>query len=696
MSKPSRGGRGGKRHTPYDADSASREEIKRRKGCEAARKHRQKRLNELTDLQQRNEHLKKEIEDFTKKFTELKKLTEFAEKLLQQHRDAGCSLPEAHRDCSLLSGNPMFENDIFMNEGTSDTCQQATADSASEADQESGPQPQDSLPLASTDPKALFSGESLPLVALIPQQQTMPPTDSPNERQTFVSKESQNAQGVLPNQVAPSSQIPAQEQVRSQTGSPSMRQTFVSKESQNAQRLFATHLAPSGQRSTPLVPLASGQTTGQSVQEAQQQGTSTFFHMNQLSEELLAPGTQTVTCISQPQQGTNEIWKVGVLKMNGKSQKVLYNEKGQWMSLPASIEEQVDSISNSFSSADGDASSSAHVYQGNEMDTDANNSPFAGNIPDSQFLVDFDAPITSAEKCTYNTNQNLRQSCQMEKESCFNHATATATSHTTFQQQKPVTSASSSFAQDLARYGAQQHGRYERQSGTLQQQIGGNRVVVPHAPLPSSSTAMNSMEGQQIFSQGNIIMAAAPPTMSSSSTAMNTMEGQHIFSQGNIINASIPSPMPSSSTKIHPMRGQFFSQRNIMNNTAPLAMHFSTERKATAPAPSNCVNASVPAMLDMMSESQLSPSLQSTIEASLSNVSYSSVQTAPVQSKKLLAHLRQMENNIGEMSQSSVPTAPGANQPSNPNHAMGPGLRFLNQARSNTPYGAPEEFVDMM
>lgn len=206
MYNSSKGGKVGRKRKAdcNQGEPKSKEEIRRLKGCEAARKHRQKKLDELNGLQERNDQLKKEIADFTEKCKNLKKLTLYAETLMQQHRDAGCSLPNPHQECELFAGNTLCDEVILMEQTVNDNSQPAANSST---DEDSSSQPQLS-PLVTSNPKALFSGETLPLTESLspsPQQMTRLQVSSP-VRQTVVFRESHLTQNSSSSPVIPSGQ----------------------------------------------------------------------------------------------------------------------------------------------------------------------------------------------------------------------------------------------------------------------------------------------------------------------------------------------------------------------------------------------------------------------------------------------------------------------------------------------------------
>ncbi|RUS81077.1 hypothetical protein EGW08_011163, partial [Elysia chlorotica] len=580
MSSPPKKGRPGGRKTSDRVESPPSNDLQRQKGREAARKHRQKKLNELKSLEERNKQIKQQNNRFKQKLSELQELNALAVKLLQEHRDAGCCLPEDINDCSSLTHH-LHDNDISLEQSNHSS---QVLGSPAEEDQSCESPIECEVYTVSTNPKALFSGETLPDVVRSPPRPQQ--ASSANFRQAVATKKFDE------NQTSPSSQG---------TISP--------------------------------VPLDVNQTKAQ-LSQGKHISTSPV-HVSGQSQESNAAGA-VQRSIQSSQHSSNQIWKYGFLEMDGQLCKVIYNDKGQIRRV--SEQSETNNHASSTFLQNGRSTSSAQFYQADGLDQVSHELISTGNIPSTGLCGDFQltmhAPMTAGHRHLDSSSNTGNTPLKDNGQSQIHPAQATADS--SFSQQGLSIPPIFAFTDNLEMYGIQPHVRYQMESETQED----------NEAIPANT-----------FS---------PPTLE------NCHTGElEIFTQSRISNNTAPTSIPYLGEKT-----QNPGTSSSFDNT------FSSYDNSTIVC--------APAMLDMISNSELSSSLQNTLKASLASGGFSNLQTRSTVNKNLIAQIQQRAHTSGELSNLMLESVSDGGHASISSIDSDSGLKLQDQSKMSSTYQSLE------
>ena len=581
-----------------------------------------------------------------KKVAELHALINWADGIIQEHKDAGCHLPESHQGCTSLVSHPLHNDVTSMEHSVIDSSPPSAESVSAGTEQGSSTQSQDSMPSTTgADPKALFSGEILVPVedadSLIswPDQQARSQTSSSPARQTIAMEETHQNVSNSPSQMAPTGQRSAllipnsgsqsiipQTQGRQFTSTPIKHIQAIH---QNQQ--FLSQVAPTGQRSESLISCSGYQTR---IHQAQgEQVTAKMIQMIQQNQEVAtasvrsAQPTTTSSANFSPLLGRGQVLKTGILKKNGQAYRVIYNDKGQCKIMgKINPQSKQTNPANSTQAPDNQSANGIQIQQPQRQEDGPQNFVLDGNVPVAPLLGNVNV-TTNGPKAAFRkelswkpkeiTNNLWNENEQLLSGSATNAATSTCS------QQDGFTPVGFSYTKDLNMYGNHQ--------------------------------AMHQIQNLDLQTQNGVHGATLPVNIhSSSSVGIQTAAGL-----------------------------QYFSQARIVDNTGA-----SRTQNETAEKVSNWVNLSVacaPAMLDMLEESEVSPSLQKEIKATLASDSFSVTQSqaeslvsGSTAGNDLVMETQQMSHASGEQSSCTIMgNVPVVNQAGS--SGFGPGFRFQTQ-----------------
>ena len=548
-------------------------------------------LNSIS-FQQRNIQIKQQNEGFKQKLKELQKLNALVVNLLQQHIDAGCCLPEDCNECVSLT-NQLHENNLSLEQSNNNT-DPLESGSPVEANQGSPSPVQCEVYTVSTDPKALFSGEILPDM---PQSPPRP-----------------------------------QQLMRHQTTSNTARQAFATKKYHKNQTNPSSQISPSGQ----IVTQNANQMTTPPAQSI-----AASFHVSAQSQNPVSARAVTSSTLST-QQCHDQVWKLAVLEMNGKSCRVLINEKGQWKRLPEQSETNNDSSSTLLPNEK--SNTSAQVWHGQELEKITQKFISTGKMNSTGLRGDFQH-LTHTSTATYHENpsgiSNLMGNNPLKGKKPDLIDSAHAAVGPILSQHK-LNIPPSSFTQDLSMYGIRQKIPFQAKGHALQSQTGESRVVLPVNTHSPSSLGEQHVGGPRIVSQPRDRLSLAHKSM------------PHLRGEN-----QSPVPLSSCDSSL-----------------------------------SNCGSASIvcaPAMLDMMSRSELSSSLQNTLKASFSDAGRSVPQSGPPITNESATAALQGASTSGDLTRILIEKAnTRGHQAAISISDTSPQLKLQNQSEMSTVYGNPE------
>ncbi|RUS73412.1 hypothetical protein EGW08_018818 [Elysia chlorotica] len=530
MSDLPRHGGGGRRRTQDEANLTHEEAKKKQKNREAAKKHREKKEKTLMALKKENEILEAKNEEYIEMQKKLKEFIGQAEKLIQQHMEAGCSLPRELQDWKSSTDQSLCNSSVAMEQSSSDSCASSVASSAvgnssslvhslQEKDDALTPRMEDS------DPMALFSGESLPPIIVEPS--TRP-----------------------------------QQRGRQCSGSPTLGRPLRSPQ------ILLAHASSSFRRNAGHVSQDTNQTVTMPTQGTQ---VATSCSLQLQSHQLITfkdvTGTGSQLSLSSSgnstvQQSVGQAGKTNILQVNGKAYMVVF-ENGHY---------QLVDIQGSFSKQPVyvvDAGSSIADDRGS-MEVDASrSSKLTGNIPAPELLGDFEKTANelnaeaSAEEDVNSSSYNGLDDNVWggDQQTSYNYYINSPEPHFHQQEASMLDSPCYSYTDDLNLSETPQHILRQIQTQVFQQQG------------RESSQSLGS-------------------TAYTDSSSIST------------IGTKLPSAQTRDLTSAAPS-GVSSIRQGVESNGRPAT---------SAKTPVACA----PAILDMLSESEVLPSLQNEIKESLS------------------------------------------------------------------------------
>ena len=524
-------------------------------------------------------------------------LINWADGIIQEHKDAGCHLPESHQGCTSLVSHPLHNDVTSMEHSVIDSSPPSAESVSAGTEQGSSTQSQDSMPATTgADPKALFSGE-----ILLPVEYTDSLISCPDQ------------------------------QARSQTSSSPARQTIAMEETHQNVSNSPSQMAPTGQRSESLISCSGNQTR---IHQAQgEQVTAKMIQMIQQNQEVATASVRSAqpTTISSanfsPMLGRGQVLKTGILKKNGQAYRVIYNDKGQCKIMgKINPQSKQTNPANSTQAPDNQSANGTQIQQPQRQEDGPQNYVLDGNVPVAPLLGNVNV-TTNGPKAAFRkelswkpkeiTNNLWNENEQLLSGSATNAATSTCS------QQDGFTPVGLSYTKDLNMYGNHQ--------------------------------AMHQIQNLDLQTQNGVHGATLPVNIhSSSSVGIQTAAGL-----------------------------QYSSQARIVDNTGA-----SSTQNETAEKVSNWVNLSVacaPAMLDMLEESEVSPSLQNEIKATLASDSFSVTQSqaeslvsGSTAVNDLVMETQQMSHASGKQSGFTIMgNVPVVNQAGS--SGFGPGFKFQTQ-----------------
>ncbi|GFR71917.1 hypothetical protein ElyMa_003826100 [Elysia marginata] len=512
------------------ANLTHEEAIKKQKNREAAKKHREKKEKTLIALKKENEMLEARNEEYTEMQRKLKELIAQAEKLIQHHKEAGCSLPEELRDWKSLTDQSLQNNPTPMEQNSSDSCTSSGASPAMQADP--------ALDKGQRDPMAIFSGESLPSTT-----QIRPRTQQRVRHYSVLSLEKQP-----------------------------LAKSYI-----NSQLLLA-HSTPSFPRSAPTMDHGLSQATAQPAQDAQ---SPTSINLNPQNHQIItfkaalhsdspngsSSGSSTL------HQNRRQTLTTNFFQVNGNSCKLIYRDgKYHVIDRPLSSPNMDTSGENSPLNPENPNSTTSAFYQTDRAADASQAYSLSGNIPSAELLEGFDRS-THESNASESINQNVNDSVTelshgswLEEEQPQNEVNI-ATAESTFPQQETLYHGYS-YTDDLNLSEPPQHILRTIQSHNFQHQ---NR------------------EGMQGI--GSVANADSNTFSDSSTRTVDVYLPQHY----SLARGSNLTPHPVTSC---PRQDDKTDERATRSVKTPVAC--------------------APAILDMLSESEVLPSLQEEIKESLS------------------------------------------------------------------------------
>ena len=392
--------------------------------------------------------MEKQNEEYIEMQKKLKELIGQAEKLIQQHKEAGCVLPDELENWKPQTSHSLSSEPVAMEQSPSNSCFSSrpspatTAAAAAAGEQSSSAQPPQQVAspsgLVDEDPMALFSGESLSPIAPSPQRH--------------------------------------QNRVRPYSVSPPAKQAIIRKEGHKNSQLLLAQFPQTHRRSTPHVSHGQSQVT----QEVQSIPDAT--HQNQQSQSSITfravSSSSLQTSLSQVQHGTEQPVKTSIIQVNGSAFKVIWrNNAAQFLVTEKSnaLSGQTIDTAKRDSSINHEAQSpmTSEVYEEQRVPDTNQTAILTGNLPAAELLGNFDQ--AAQELGTPGTNENANCNYNGLISDSWNGGETnydffSTTTEPTFPQQESVGLEGYSYTHDLNLSETPQHILHQIQTQNFQQQ----------------------------------------------------------------------------------------------------------------------------------------------------------------------------------------------------------------------------------